>query len=301
MEDETLSEPLPLPRPRRTAAVVVPVALLAFLFGGAVVGWLAQTGRLPYAVPVGRTVASRSVDSSVPSPVPSPVPTAPPPSKGELGSIEMRMAMLEDRLSRLDLQADAASGNASRAEALLIAYAARRRIDQGEQLGFIEEQLKLRFGGAQPKAVQTIIASARRPLTLDELSAQLDATAPMLTGRPRQESTWARVRRELASLFVVRRAPVSSTTPQDRISHARLMLASGRIDDAITEVEHLPGADAAQGWIEAARRYEDTQRALDLIETTAMLEPRNLQDSNGKPVRQPSPLAPPADSPPTPD
>ena len=34
------------------------------------------------------------------------------------------------------------------------------------------------------------------------------------------------------------------------------------------------------------------QRALDLIETTAMLEPRKLNDAAGKAINQPSPLAP---------
>lgn len=38
-----------------------------------------------------------------------------------VGNVEARLAMLEDRLSRINLQANAASGNAARAESLLIA------------------------------------------------------------------------------------------------------------------------------------------------------------------------------------
>jgi hypothetical protein len=34
------------------------------------------------------------------------------------------------------------------------------------------------------------------------------------------------------------------------------------------------------------------QRALDLIETSAVLEPRRLRDRNGVAVEQPSPAAP---------
>ena len=49
-------------------------------------------------------------------------------------------ARAEQRLSRIDLQATAASGNAARAEGLLIAFAARRMIDKGEPLGFLEER-----------------------------------------------------------------------------------------------------------------------------------------------------------------
>ena len=60
------------------------------------------------------------------------------------------------------------------------------------------------------------------------------------------------------------------------------MLTSGRTDDAIAEVEKLPGADAAQGWITNARRYAAAQQALDVIETAAMLEPRGLQDRRAR-------------------
>ena len=42
----------------------------------------------------------------------------------------------------------------------------------------------------------------------------------------------------------------------------------------------------------AARRFEAAQKALDLLETTAMLEPTRLQDASGQAVDQPSPLAP---------
>ncbi|MBV1690718.1 hypothetical protein KRR38_24320 [Novosphingobium sp. G106] len=205
--------------------------------------------------------------------------------------METRLALLEDRLTRIDGEANAASGNAARAEALLIAFAARRRIAKGEQLDVIADQLKLRFGGAQPQAVQTIIAFAKDPVTLDELNAQLEAAAPALAGQVREESTWTRARRELASLFVVRRAPAPAATPASRVAHARLMLVRGQIDEAIAEVERMPGADGAQGWIDAAHRYEAAQQALDVIETAAMLEPHALRDGSGKAVEQPSPLA----------
>lgn len=299
MQDDTLSEPLPLPRPRRTLTTLL-VALLAFALGGAVVGWLVNSGRLPYALPGYGTAAE---PAALPAPAPAgarPATTAAPAAAStdpaSLGAVETRLALLEDRLTRIGGETTAAAGNAARAEALLIAYAARRRLEKGEPLGFIENQLKLRFGGAQPQAVQTIIAAAKTPLTLDELSGQLEAAAPTLAGAAREESTWTRLQRELASLFVVRRAPVPAATPASRVVRARLMLARGQIDEAIVEIEHLPGADNAQAWIDSARRYEATQRALDLIETAAMLEPRTLRDGAGKPVDQPSPLAPPADA-----
>lgn len=303
MQDETLSQPLPLPqpRPRRSNLATLLVALVAFAFGGVAVGALVHAGRLPYALPeLGTRKAvearlARGAQPATPAAPASPALAEP----AALAPLEGRLAMLEDRLSRIDGEANAASGNAARAEALLIAFAARRRIEQGEPLGYIEQQLKLRFSDAQPKAVQTLISAARTPVTLDELYSQLEAAAPVLAGTVRDESTWTRVRREIASLFVVRRAPVPSATPQDRIARARLMLASGKIDEAIAEVERLPGADEVQGWIEAARRYEEAQRALDVIETSAMLEPKALHDSAGRPIEQGSPLAPTADATPT--
>jgi hypothetical protein len=280
--DETLSEPLPLPRPRRSALVMLLIAFLAFALGGVLVGWLAQSGQLPYLRAGQAAVKSASTAKAGNASLHAPAQATAVPSAGDpLGSIETRLALIEDRLGRIDGQATAASGNAARAEALLIAFAARRRIDKGEPLGFVEDQLKLRFSSAQPRAVDTIITAAKTPITLNQLGAQLDLLAPALAGAKRDESTWTRVRREVASLFVVRRAPVPLQTPQDRVARARLMLVSGQIDGAIIEVERLPGADEAQTWTEAARRYEDTQRALDVIETD-----------------QPSPLTLPADTPP---
>ena len=44
------------------------------------------------------------------------------------GGIDQRLAAAEQRLARLDLQAQAAAGNAARAEGLLIAFATRRRL-----------------------------------------------------------------------------------------------------------------------------------------------------------------------------
>lgn len=302
MQDETLSQPLPLPRGRGSVGTVVLVALLAFVLGGAVVGWLVQSGRLPVALPQASSVrlaAEHPAGGLAPRPV-APLPAmAPPGSAPALDSVETRLALIEDRMSRIDGEANAASGNAARAEALLIALAARRRIEQGRPLGYVEDQLKLRFANAQPNAVQTLIAAARAPVTLAELDGQLEEAAPVLAGAVRNESTWARLQRELASLFVVRRGPVSPTTPHDRVTRARLMLASGKIDDAIAEVQRMPHGEQAKAWIDAARRYEDAQRALDVIETTAMLEPSKLDDGAGRPVEQPSPLAPPTDAAPT--
>ena len=51
----------------------------------------------------------------------------------------------------------------------------------------------------------------------------------------------------------------------------------------------MPGHATAREWLALAQRYVRAQRALDLIETAAILEPRDLKDGSGAPIPQPSP------------
>lgn len=204
------------------------------------------------------------------------------------GGIEQRLAAAEQRLARLDLQAQAASGNAARAEGLLIAFAARRSLARGAELGYLADQLRLRFGDALPNAVDTVITFSRKPVTLDQLVARLEGLAPKLAD-PAEQNLVERIQREVGGLFVIRRESTPSPQPARRMERARYFLESGRIDKAIEEVRGLPGAPNADAWIRDAERYADAQRALDLIETSAVLEPRRLRDSAGTPVEQPSP------------
>jgi len=295
MQDE-IPTPVPVPAPQaKTARTTLLVALVAFLLGAGLAGWLVWRGDLLPAKPneqADRAPAAQQAGAQNAAPALAQGDTA---RMSQLGSVETRLALLEDRLSRVDLQANAASGNAARAEGLLLAFAARRLTDKGKPLGYLEDQLKLRFADAQPVAVDTIIAYARKPMTLENLCSRLDMLAPDLAEGPTGENGWQRIRRELSALFMVHRESAPARTPQARIARARLMLDAGRTEDAIAEVRRLPGAEAAQTWIADAQRYAAVQRALDLIETAAMLEPRRLKDAEGKTVSQPSPLAQPAD------
>ena len=54
-------------------------------------------------------------------------------------------------------------------------------------------------------------------------------------------------------------------------------------------MQNLPGAASGADWIADAKRYAAAQQALDLIETSAVLEPRRLRDREGDPIEQPSP------------
>ena len=211
-------------------------------------------------------------------------------------ALAVRVADLEDRLSRINVQAQAASGNAARAEGLLIAFAARRALDRGSPLGYIESQLRLRFGGAQPKAVTTIINASREPVTLEELAAGLEEMAPTLTAGTKSEGFFADLQREFSELFVIRKEGTPSTAPQQRLVRAERYIEVGNVDAAITEMEKLPavmsGDEDATKWMEMARRYNEARRALDVIETAAILEPQQLRAGDGERVDVPSPLAP---------
>lgn len=277
----------------RPVAIAV---LAAFVLGAVLAGWgLSRFGeRIGWsAAPVPE--ASPTVLPATGTPLPSPSASTSEVANEAVkaaqivaqqqGGLDERIAAAEQRIARLDLQAQAASGNAARAEGLLIAFSARRAVERGNDLGFLGDQLRLRFGDAMPNAVQTVVAFGKRPVTLDQLIANLDAMAPELAQSSRRV-TWGRVRDEIAGLFTVRRQSTPSPQPARRLERARLFLQSGRVAGAIAEVQHLPGAAEAQAWIAEAKRYEAAQNALDLIETAAVLEPRKLRDGTGQPIEQ---------------
>lgn len=205
------------------------------------------------------------------------------------GGLDSRVAAMEQRLTRLDLQSQAAAGNAARAEALLIAFAARRAIERGAPLGYLADQLRLRFGEDRPGQVQTVIDASQDPVTLTQLMARLDGLAPTLDDAPEGEGVFTRIGRELSELFIVRREDTASPVAERRLERARLFLESGRVELAVSEIRNLPNASIAQDWMDDAERYAAAQRALETLETAAVLDPRELRDGEGTPVEQRSP------------
>ena len=290
-----MSELTPTGRTRRSLKPIILAVIAAFALGAAAVAYIAWRGLFGMSFDRAQPVAAAPQPTALAAP--QPTPSAAETARAEAvewvaeaqGGIDQRLAAAEQRIARLDLQAQAASGNAARAEGLLIAFAARRAIDRGAPLGYLADQLRLRFGDAQPNSVQTVIDFAKEPVTLDVLLARLDGLAPSLAstaGRP----TLSRLRDELSNLFVVRRETAPSPQPQRRFERARLFVESGRIERAIAEIELLPGSAAASAWIADARRFERAQRALDLLETAAVQEPRRLRDGAGAPIEQLSPV-----------
>jgi hypothetical protein len=286
-------------KPTSMRALVLAGAL-AFAAGGALVGWVVWYNLQPErSISTAAPVAGEGGDVAVPLPLPTPSIIADAAADAaateaseavtrvaeQQGGIDQRLAAAEQRLARLDLQAQAAASNAARAEGLLIAFATRRAVERGAELGYLADQLRLRFGDQWPNAVATIIDFSRRPVRLDSLVARLEGLGPQLRERDSGPS-FATFQREMSQLFVVRRESTPSPQPERRLERARWALEQGRYQTAIDEVRKMPGAGKAEGWIADAERYRDVMRALETIETAAVLDQRGLRDGAGNPVRE---------------
>ena len=186
-----------------------------------------------------------------------------------------RVAALEARLGLLERQTLSVQGSAGRADALVIAFAARRAIERGVALGYLEPLLVERFGASHPAPVATVVTASRNPVTQAELVADYDRLGPILRGRGPDEGWWDGARRELGTLVSIRRNDSPSPRPAARFERGHARLESGEIDAALAETMRLPGAarPEVQGWISRARRLIAAKRALDVIESAALVGP----------------------------
>ncbi len=185
-------------------------------------------------------------------------------------ALAAQIASLEARAATLGSSTANAEGRAGRAEAILIAFAARRAIDRGLGLGYLEEQLRARFAGA-PREASAVIRASRNPVTLESLRQDLDTAAPTLLAR--ESSWWGGLGAELRNLVVIHQAGTASPLPADRLARARRLVDAGRVEEALAEAKRLPGAKNAATWTDAAQRYVDAHRALDQLETIAIVGP----------------------------
>ncbi|MBE2993439.1 hypothetical protein IFR23_15650 [Sphingomonas sp. CFBP 13603] len=181
-----------------------------------------------------------------------------------------QLTALEARTATITTDAAAAGAQATRAEGLLVAFAARRALDRGVGLGYLEEQVRLRFGQAQPRATTLLIQAARQPVTLEDLRQGLDAIAPDITSST-GENWLDTIQHQIDTLVVLRKAGTPSPMPADRLARARRLLGAGQVEAARAEVARLPGAAQAGNWMDAARRYVVARQALDVIENTALI------------------------------
>lgn len=182
-----------------------------------------------------------------------------------------RIAALETRLSKIEGQTQATAGSAGRADALLVAFAARRAIDRGVALGYLEPLLVQRFGAQNQASVATVITAARNPVKLDELVQQYEELGPVLKGAGPDESWWSSFKREVGGVISIHRADAPSPQPQARYERAMTHLRAGEVDAALAETMRMPGAANAEQWIGKARSYISAHRALDQLESAALL------------------------------
>ena len=296
-DKRVMSDHVPIERPRARGprlGIIILLIGLAFVAGSIAMGYAMKT--LPW---FGARTGASSGGGAATSGNPDFTPAQPLNANGETtqpaqpniavlatreATLAGQLAALEARTAAVSTDAGAAAGQATRAEGLMVAFAARRAIDRGVGLGYIEEQLRLRFGQAQPRATGAVIQAAHQPVTIEDLRQGLDSIAPDITSANGSDNAgWLQtVRREFSNLIVLREESMASPMPADRLARARRLLEAGQVEAARAEVARLPGAAQAGNWMDAARRYIVARQALDILENTALL------GQAGQP--QPSPI-----------
>lgn len=258
------------PRHTSISAILLGIFLI-LLLGGAATVWLLN--RFPQAAQLAGLQApadavpvqqSRPV-VAIPATTGLPVPSAP------TAATDQRIASLEGRLAQVENATARAEGSAVRADALLVAFATRRAIDRGVPLGYLEPLLTERFAATHPQAVATIVTASRRPVRLDQLQADFTSLAPRLQAAPESDNLLQTLRRQMSELVTIRRADQPSQRPVATYERALVRLNAGQVDQALAEAMRLPGAASAPKWVSDARTYVASHRALDQIESAALL------------------------------
>ena len=253
------------PRSLKSLLIVFGIAFLAGIgaMGWGLSRWDGARQWLFGTVPAEKMPALAGLPGSKIVPIPAPSVSTP--------DLSARIADVEARMARIEAAGTAVgTGSSARAEALLVSFAARRAIDRGIGLGYVEALLTQRFGSTQPRAVASIIAAARQPVTLEQLQASLASIAPALADNGPDEDWWSEFKHGLAGVFVVRQAGTVPADPQSRIDRASQLIEDGRVDLALAEIARLPNRNKAAQWIAMARRHVESHRALDLLEAAAI-------------------------------
>jgi hypothetical protein len=229
----------------RTIAMLL---LLPFLGGILIAGWAIKQydlfgGGTPVAAPASKPADASLTDNAMVAP------------------------------TQTDPNAAMAPGNSARTEGMLIANAARRAIDAGQPLGYVADQLRLRFGGSQPQHVEALINASARPNTLASLQAGLNSIGDSLLSRSDASGLLSRIQREANELFVLRKEGTVSAAPSQRLSRAKQYAANGQITEALSEVQKMPGAMNGKDWLAKAATYVAAHKALDALERAAATAP----------------------------
>ena len=262
--------------PRRGPGVAtwLLLILLLLLLGAAAAIWGLQrwegAARFFGMVPASAVSAPPSPQGLSLQPGGEPVAAVPPSPQPAAQADPADAAVLEARIARLENTTQQVAGSAGRADGLLVSFAARRAIDRGVPLGYLESLLSERFGASHRQAVATVITAGRNPVRLDQLQAQFEALGPELQGGG-DVGFWQATRQQLGSLISIHRADRPSAKPSATFARASARLDAGQVDQALAEAMRLPGIGSAGNWVGQARRYIAAHRALDEIESAALL------------------------------
>lgn len=232
----------------------VALSILAFVGGGLAISWLSSSGLAPWeeTPPVEATAPAAALPEAVPPPPVNP--------------------MLASPVTPQILQPIADS---ARTEAMLVAMAARRAIGAGAPLGDLGPRIEAAFGQSQPQALARIKAAEKEGMTPVKLAAEFDGVSGQLMRQ--SEMTWARIRKEIMTMFVLHTSDAPPPAADAQLQRARDLILTGNVESAIRLVQAMPGAAKAQGWLAKARRYVETQRALDSLENAALAMPMVAQ------------------------
>ncbi|MBA3879087.1 MAG: hypothetical protein C0500_05175 [Sphingobium sp.] len=293
--------PLAPARHRTGLRTILLIVLIAFATGIAATALFLRQYRMWQPAATQMPVANVESATAAPS-----VPFMPPPEVGpgaptaddrivamRMATLAAQLAALEARANSIDRDSRGAAANAGRAEAMLTVFAARRALDRGLALGYVEGLLRTRFATSQPREVTAIVAASQAPVTIADLRIGLDAIAPDLATGTTKDGWWAGFQRELSGLIVLHRDNLPSPRPADRLARARQSLEAGQVEAALLEVSRLPGASTAMAWTAAARRYIDARHALDTLEAAA-LQGTGAAPAVAAPAATPSPTPAPA-------
>jgi hypothetical protein len=242
------------------------VALVLILLGAAAAVW-----GLAHYQPAARFLGIASQPPVVAAAAKPPITNAVQQPIASAPADSARIAELEARLARVENATERAEGSAGRADALVVAFAARRAIDRGVALGYLETLLVSRFGAQHQAAVATIITASQQPVRLNDLIAQYETLGPDLRRGGPQDNWWTNFKREMGSLVEVHRADRPAVDSETRYQRALQRLSTGDVDQALAETMRLPGAARATDWTDKARRYVAAHRALDEIESAALI------------------------------
>jgi len=256
---------------------------LAFAGGGLATWWLAdEYGLLGASGPAEGIGATSSTSGNV-APAPDAITTGDP-----MGQVQPPL-----------VTGTVPSADSARGEGLLLTYVVRRTLDEGAPLGYLADQLRLRFGASQPQAVAVVVSAAQAPVTRDLLRSELAALEPALMMNGKDEDLWTTVKREFSELFVLRMDGTVPVAPNQRFIRAQALVEAGDIKGARAEVAQLPGANSARSWLARAKRYDDARTAIKQLEEMALLRPLAIPVAAPPPPTMDPPETAPI-SPPTP-